>query len=111
MSRPARRAPRVLQGGKVARLLVTNCTMDPTTGGVYLVDTDLGLVRRVLARPTRGITVGPDGCYAVGHYGEIHRLDPDGWTATLVAELDLIGTHDLRWVGSEFFLVASPGNW
>lgn len=93
------------------RLLVSNCTLSESEGGVYLLDTDRRTVRRVHDLPCRGITEGPDGYYAVGNKGAVYHLDPHTWTSRLRAKHDLDGAHDLRWTGDGFFLVASYGNW
>lgn len=94
----------------MARLLVSNCTVDPETGGVYLLDTATGTHRRVVDQPARGLTRGPDGYYAAGNNGEIFRIRTDTWTTEQLATLDLKGCHDLRWVRDRFYLVASHGN-
>ena len=93
------------------RLLITNCTLDPAAGGVYLLDTTTGDLKRIHDQPTRGITRGPDGFYAVGNGGAVYHLDPATWKATHRAETGLNGAHDLRWLGGdEYYLVASRGN-
>src|SRR5690349_5717646 len=94
----------------MSRLLVTNCTQDPATGGVYLLDTRAGTVRRIHDHPTRGLTLTPDGIYTVGNKGAVYHLDPKTWKARLKVDLKLDGSHDLRWIDGGFFLVASMGN-
>lgn len=94
----------------MARLLVTNCTNPPGPGGVYLLDTDTGSVRRVHDAASRGLTLGPDGVYVVGNKGDIHHLDLHTWRSTLRADLALDGSHDLKWIDGSFYLVASLGN-
>lgn len=94
----------------MARLLVTNCTQDPATGGVYLLDTRSGETRRVHDHPTRGMAITPDGIYAVGNKGAVYHLDPKTWKSRLKVDLKLDGSHDLRWINGGFYLVASQGN-
>ena len=84
--------------------------MDPATGGVYLLDTESGASRRILDHPTRGITRGPDGYYAVGNTGRVYHLDAETWTPTQRAETGFNGSHDLRWYDDSFYLVACTGN-
>lgn len=92
------------------RLLVTNCTIDPPLGGVYLLNTENGRTRRLVEQPMRGITYGPDGIYTVGNNGAVFHLDPRTWKPTFRTDLKLTGCHDLRWIDGGFYLVASKGN-
>jgi hypothetical protein len=92
------------------RLLVTNCTNPPGPGGVYLLDTASGRVRRVHDLASRGLTLGPDGVYVVGNKGAIHHINLDTWRVTQRADLQLDGSHDLKWIDGSFYLVASVGN-
>lgn len=92
------------------RLLVTNCSHDPDAAGIYLLETRTGDVKRVLTHPIRGVTSTPAGIFAVGNKGTIYHLDPAKWVSRQVADLKFDGSHDLRWINGEFFLVASLGN-
>lgn len=94
----------------MAHLLVTNCTPHVGEGGVYLLDTGSGSVRRLHDQPVRGMTRGPDAFYLVGNNGAVHRLDPGTWTLSPCAEVQARGCHDLQWHEGEFYLVASYGN-
>ncbi|MFN3652276.1 MAG: DUF4915 domain-containing protein [Armatimonadota bacterium] len=91
------------------RLLVTNHS---TTGdgGIYLLDTGSGALRRLYDQPTHGITRGPDGFYFVEHHGDVSRLEPGTWKVEKRAETRFDGCHDLRRVADGYFLVASRGN-
>lgn len=87
-------------------------------GGVFLLDSGTGATRRILEGSSRGLTRGPDGgYYVVSGYrnptegsSTLHRIDPESWTAELVAEYPLGDCHDLKWIDGHFYLVASLGN-
>jgi len=92
------------------RLLVTNCTIEPPLGGIYLLDTDTRETRRLMDEPMRGITYAPGGIYALGNHGAIFHVDPLTLTATKAAEIPFDGCHDMKWVQGGFCLAASLGN-
>jgi hypothetical protein len=90
------------------RLLVSS--PNGTQGGVYLLDTATRDVRRLHAGPTRGLTRGPDGFYAIEDRGAVHRFDFEAYGGSAVTETGLRGCHDLRWIDGYFYAVASHGN-
>lgn len=97
----------------MARLLLTNHTKDPgaADGGIYLLDTSGGKVRRIFSEPMRGVTQGPGGYYFVTTDGEIFFMASGGEEVVHRASVGYGACHDLRWNGSAFELVASRGNW
>lgn len=100
----------------MARYLFTNAAR--TGGGLYLLDTASGEMTRVLEGSFRGLTEGDDGCYYVvsGYRNPaedvsiIHRVEPDTWRSEILATHTVKDSHDLRWNGDGFYLVASVGN-
>jgi hypothetical protein len=90
-------------------------------GGLFLFDSGTGKVVRLLEGSYRGLTPGPGGAfYAVSgthnvreapdHRCVVYRLEPGRWAAEPVAEFPVGDSHDLRWIGGHFYLVASVGN-
>jgi hypothetical protein len=100
----------------MARYLFTNAAR--ARGGLYLLDTQSGEITRVQEGSFRGLTEGDDGCfYVVSGYRNpeedvsiLHRVEPDRFSAEVVATLPVKDSHDLRWNGDGFYLVASVGN-
>lgn len=100
----------------MARYLFTNAAR--TGGGLYSLDTASGEMKRVLEGSFRGMTEGDDGCiYVVSGYRNpaedvsiLHRIEPGTWRAEILATHSVKDSHDLRWNGDGFFLVASVGN-
>lgn len=91
----------------------------PSTGGVFAADTATGRYCRIYEGSCRGLTRGPDGAfYTVTGYrnttedlSTVHRIDPRTWETRELARFPLKDSHDLRWIGDSFYLVASVGNW
>lgn len=87
--------------------------------GVYLLDSQAGGPRKILAGSFRGATRGPDGCfYAVSgirnpkkDVSTIYRIDPETWRSEQLTSHPLRDSHDLKWIDGHFYLVASVGNW
>jgi hypothetical protein len=99
----------------LARYLFTNAAR--TGGGLYLLDTADGAMTRVLEGSFRGLTEGADGFYVVSGYRNpaedvsiVHRIEPDTWRSEALATHPVKDSHDLRWNGDGFYLVASVGN-
>lgn len=100
----------------MAQYLVTSNSA--VQGGVYLLDSATGAVRRVLRGSYRGITRGPGGAfYAVTGVrnprrdeSTVVRIAPGSWEAETLAVHPVKDSHDLRWIGGAFYLVASVGN-
>ena len=100
----------------LARYLFTNAAR--TGGGLYLLDTATGEMERVLEGSFRGLTEGGDGClYVVSGYRNpaedvsiLHRIERDTWRSEVLATHPVKDSHDLRWNGDGFYLVASVGN-
>jgi len=103
-------------GERMPQYLVTSNSI--VQGGVYLLDSATGEVRRVLKGSYRGLTRGPDGAfYAVTgqrnpkrDVSTIVRLTTDPWHAEPLAVHPVKDSHDLKWIGGSFYLVASVGN-
>lgn len=90
------------------KLLISAC--EPRGGGVYLLETESGAVRKLTGVPTRGLTGGPDALYAAGAGGEMFSIDPVSLECRPITDLRLPGVHDLRWDGEHFLLVSSRAN-
>jgi len=93
----------------MARLLVTNHTPG-RHGGVFLLETGSGQIRRLSEVPARGVTRGPDGLYFVENYGAVYRMHPESWEVTRVGDTGLTWCHDFKYYHGEFVVVASKGN-
>lgn len=100
----------------MARYLFTNAAR--TGGGLYLLDTASGEMKRVLEGSFRGLTEGDDGCfYVVSGYRNpaedvsiLHRIETGTWRSEVLATHPVKDSHDLRWIEGSFYLVASVGN-
>lgn len=87
-------------------------------GGVYLLDSGRGTVRKLLRGSYRGLTRGPEGgFYTVSGYRNptrdtttLHRLEPRTWCSEEIGRYPVKDSHDLRWIDGAFYLVASVGN-
>src|SRR5690242_2078028 len=77
------------------------------SGGLFLLDSKTGKVRRILTGSFRGLTHGPDGAWylvtgtrspidgEVPPRSTVYRVEPDSWKAEPVLEHPVGDAHDL----------------